>query len=157
MLVWKCTQDAGRQDVQQRNQPGHNRCFWTRSSRPHTSLPHFDDAVSGRGNDEALRGLEGGDVSDDVMVSDRKGLWAAAGRVLHHTALLFAVNLLYWEQVVVRAALTSNNDWGQVAGSLPMQYIQHLFYRCVCVYVSVSVSLNERTCTTSVPSMIFRL
>lgn len=58
------------------------------------SLPHLDDAVSGRGDDEALRRLEGGDVRDDVMVSHREGLWAAARRVLHHAALLFAVDLL---------------------------------------------------------------
>lgn len=58
------------------------------------SLPDLDDAVSGRGDDEALRRLKGGDVGDDVMVSHREGFWAAARRVLHHAALLLAVDLL---------------------------------------------------------------
>lgn len=58
------------------------------------SLPHFDDSVSGRRDDETLRRLERGDVGDDVMVSYREGFWAAAWRVLHHAALLFAVDLL---------------------------------------------------------------
>lgn len=63
-----------------------------------SSLPDFDDTVSGRGDDEALRRLKGGDISDDVMVSHREGFWAAAWRVLHHTALLFTVDLLQRQQ-----------------------------------------------------------
>lgn len=46
--------------------------------RSSSSLPDFDDAVSGRGDDEALCGLKGGNVSDDVMVSHGEGFWAAA-------------------------------------------------------------------------------
>lgn len=72
--------------------------FWFWSAGPSSSgpgsLPDFDDAVSGRGDDEALRGLKGGDVRDDVMVSYREGLRAAAGRVLGGAALLLAVDLL---------------------------------------------------------------
>lgn len=58
------------------------------------SLPDFDDPVSGRGDDEALRGLEGGHVGDDVVVSHRERLGPAAGGVLHHAALLLTVDLL---------------------------------------------------------------
>lgn len=73
--------------------------MWTKKKRSRSlSLPDFDDSVSGRGDDEALCGLEGGDVGDDVMVSDRKRLWAAARRVLRRAALLFAVDLLRREQ-----------------------------------------------------------
>lgn len=64
------------------------------------SLPHLDDAVSGRGDDEALRGLEGGDVRDDVMMTHREGLRAAAGRVLGGAALLLAVDLLQRQEGV---------------------------------------------------------
>lgn len=59
-----------------------------------SSLPDFDDAVSGRGDDEALRRLKRGDVCDDVVVSHRERFRSAARRVLHHPTLLFTVDLL---------------------------------------------------------------
>lgn len=62
------------------------------------SLPHFDDSVSGRRDDEALRGLKGGDVSDDVMVPHGQGFWAAARRVLCRAALLFTVDFLHRQE-----------------------------------------------------------
>ena len=74
-------------------------CVWCHCRRS-SSLPDFDDAVSGRGDDEALCGLKGGDVSDDVMVTHREGFWAAARRILHHAALLFTVDLLQRHQSV---------------------------------------------------------
>jgi len=37
-----------------------------------SSLPHFYDSVPGGSDDETLRGLECGDVCDDVMMADRK-------------------------------------------------------------------------------------
>lgn len=77
-----------------------------------SSLPHLDDTVSGRRDDEALRRLEGGDVSDDVVVSHREGFWAAARRVLHHAALLFTVNFLHGQETV-----TSHADRGMMGNT----------------------------------------
>lgn len=57
-------------------------------------FPDFDDVVSGRSDDEALCGLESGDVSDDVMVAHGEGLWAPAGCIFCGSTLLFAVDLL---------------------------------------------------------------
>lgn len=65
-----------------------------------SSLPHLDNTVSGRGDNETLRRLEGGDISDDVMMSHREGFWAAARRVLHHATLLFTVNFLRGQEMV---------------------------------------------------------
>ena len=64
----------------------------TRISR--ASLPHLNNAVPRGGYNEALRGLEGGDVRDDVMVAHGQGLWAPPWAVVTRSHLLLVLNLL---------------------------------------------------------------
>lgn len=103
-----------------------------------SSLPHLDDAVPGRGDDEALRCLEGGDVRDDVVVTHRQRLWAAARRVVNHVALLLAVDLLLTHTHKVSACTHTH---GQTRTHTVIGAMWGL----------------AGTCTTSVPSMIFLL
>lgn len=58
------------------------------------SLPDFYNAISRGGYNEALGCLEGGNVSNNVMVAHRQGLWTSARGILCGTSLLLTVNLL---------------------------------------------------------------
>ena len=58
------------------------------------SLPNLNNAVPRGGHDEALRGLEGGDVRDDIVVAHRQGLQAPPWAVVTRSHLLLVLNLL---------------------------------------------------------------
>lgn len=58
------------------------------------SLPDFDNAISRGGDYKALGGLESRNISNDVVVTHRKGFWATAGCVLSGSAFLLTVDLL---------------------------------------------------------------
>ena len=58
------------------------------------SLPHLNNAVPRGSHDEALRGLEGGDVRDDVVVAHGQGLRAPPRAVVTRPRLLLVLNLL---------------------------------------------------------------
>lgn len=64
----------------------------TRISR--ASLPHLNNAVPRGSHDEALRGLEGGDVRDDVVVAHGQGLRAPPRAVVTRPNFLLVLNLL---------------------------------------------------------------
>lgn len=64
----------------------------TRTSQ--ASLPHLNNAVPRGGHDEALCGLEGGDVRDDVVVAHGQGLRAPPRAVVTRPHLLLVLNLL---------------------------------------------------------------
>lgn len=58
-------------------------------------FPHLHNPVSRSSHNEALSGLKGGDVCDDVMMSHRQRLRAPSRGIITWSHLLLILNFLF--------------------------------------------------------------